>query len=1514
MKRRLVSPAVTVAVLSLPAGQAFAATAQSGMTGGSGGMMMSSADMMAGRTTAAMRKAAALKAKLMGKPTYLEQNSAFSSAKGPDYFGSSPNYASSPMPEITWATTANGHTAGGIVILPVYDPTNGLLTDPSSSTNAVVSLLKSPFQEDPQNPGQPLLDPVNDMPQLDYAKVNIAGGIRKFVEPLPGIDTPAANATLKNYSTNANGSINTASATTSYIPTAVPNTTMYPGSDYYEIGLKDYYQQFSPDLPPTKLRGYFQINHPSGVQRPFYLGPNIVAQANVPVRVKFVNMLDKGEGGNLFLPVDTTAMGASTGQDMSTPYNQNRANIHLHGGLTPWISDGTPNQWTTPAGDTTKYPKGVSVVGVPDMPDISGPTDSGAKNDGTMTFYYTNKQSARLMWYHDHTYGMTRLNVYAGEVSTFKLQDAKEKALIASGVLPHDEYTLAIQDKTFVPSNKATGYFPDGQLKTQDPTWDTVKWSDLGGLWFPHVYMPNQNPDAPDHSGANAMGRWDYGPWFWPVFGTKAGLAHGEIDNPYFSRTNPTEPPKIPGTPSTYVKAQALASAKKLTDAYNALLKNSNQGRGQSNSIANAKKAMDQAVMDANMSSDVSQVPEAYVDTPVVNGVAYPYLDVKPQAYRFRILNSSNDRYWNLQMYCSAADKPTDKSLYRATGAQATTNTASMWLNTSQHKPQNAAAGEVPMVPATKGSGLPSDWPTDGREGGVPSPAAAVGNFLQIGTESGVLPNVATIHNGPVTYVYNRRDIVVLNTEQRALFLGPAERADVVYDFSAAAAAGCKNVILYNDSPTPVPAFDPRNDYYSNNVDQTETGGAPSTIPGYGPNTRTIMQFRLDGSTPHPFDTAALEDAVPKWFAQTQPKPIVPSTAFAAAYPGDPIGQSDVYSTIQANSLSFPTSAGGSLSGVNLTNSGGAGYAPVCTLSASFGTGGTKARLQPIISPTGVVTGVQVIDHGSKYPSTTTITISKPINGVAATGTLVFDTNGGVKSVVITNGGSGYTTGASVTIAEPLSGELVNPYALGRGAQAKAVIDYETGKISAIVLSEAGDQYLSAPAVSISAPLYDGGTQATATSSMNSKSVSNVTINMEPKAIQELFEMNFGRMNATLGVEMPFTNSTTQTTMPMGYAAPATEALSPSQVGVRIGTANDGTAIWKITHNGVDTHTIHFHLFDVQLINRVGWDGAIRPPDDNETGWKESVRMNPLEDAIVAMRPVTPELPFKIGDSIRQIDPTMPESAQIATYDQTTGQPDLVSNAKTNYGWEYIWHCHLLGHEENDMMRPVVYAGSPTVATNVKATAGSSGGAFGQVNVTWSKTNYKFATNYVVQRSTTSDFSNAVQTLSDTQGITGGSAVNWQGTHTTLGGVVPATASSFADQSVDSGVTYYYRVRAEGASGYSPWSSSVTVKAPTFPDAAPGPAAPTNVTITAGRQSINVRWTSVNGVSYRVQSATNSTFTQGLSNTTNTNTGANSTTLNGLRTGTTYYVRIQSSQGGLTSAWVNSTPASVVVN
>ena len=142
-----------------------------------------------------------------------------------------------------------------------------------------------------------------------------------------------------------------------------------------------------------------------------------------------------------------------------------------------------------------------------------------------------------------------------------------------------------------------------------------------------------------------------------------------------------------------------------------------------------------------------------------------------------------------------------------------------------------------------------------------------------------------------------------------------------------------------------------------------------------------------------------------------------------------------------------------------------------------------------------------------------------------------------------------------------------------------------------------------------------------------------LTIPFQPKAIQELWDP-YGRMNATLGVELPFTTNLNQTTIPMGYAEPVTENIIDGQ-----------PQIWKITHNGVDTHPVHFHMMNVQLINRVGWDGAIRPPDANELGWKEVVKMNPLEDAIVALVPKAQTLPAQLRDAPHQHPADRPDHA-----------------------------------------------------------------------------------------------------------------------------------------------------------------------------------------------------------------------------------------------------------------------------
>ena len=87
------------------------------------------------------------------------------------------------------------------------------------------------------------------------------------------------------------------------------------------------------------------------------------------------------------------------------------------------------------------------------------------------------------------------------------------------------------------------------------------------------------------------------------------------------------------------------------------------------------------------------------------------------------------------------------------------------------------------------------------------------------------------------------------NVDLHSLLIAPAERADVIVDFSAFAG---QTLILYNDAPAAFPARDPRYDYYTGNGDYRETGGAPSTLPGYGPNTRTMMQIKVAAAAPAP--------------------------------------------------------------------------------------------------------------------------------------------------------------------------------------------------------------------------------------------------------------------------------------------------------------------------------------------------------------------------------------------------------------------------------------------------------------------------------------------------------------------------------------------------------------------------------------------------------------------------------------------------------------------------------------
>ncbi len=94
--------------------------------------------------------------------------------------------------------------------------------------------------------------------------------------------------------------------------------------------------------------------------------------------------------------------------------------------------------------------------------------------------------------------------------------------------------------------------------------------------------------------------------------------------------------------------------------------------------------------------------------------------------------------------------------------------------------------------------------------------------FIQIGTEGGFLPQPAMV-NGP---------------KQVLLTLAPAERADLIVDLRNIPAGS--TLILYSDAPAPYPMGDDRNDYYPGNPNTPVR-----SIPGYGPNTRTLLQIKV---------------------------------------------------------------------------------------------------------------------------------------------------------------------------------------------------------------------------------------------------------------------------------------------------------------------------------------------------------------------------------------------------------------------------------------------------------------------------------------------------------------------------------------------------------------------------------------------------------------------------------------------------------------------------------------------
>ncbi|HEY6073305.1 MAG TPA: multicopper oxidase domain-containing protein, partial [Anaerolineales bacterium] len=627
---------------------------------------------------------------------------------------------------------------------------------------------------------------------------------------------------------------------------------------------------------------------------------------------------------------------------------------------------------------------------------------------------------------------------------------------------------------------------------------------------------------------------------------------------------------------------------------------------------------------------NISVGMEQFNDTPLVNGTAYPTTTLQPKSYRLRILNAANDRFWNLQWY--VAD---------ATGTEVALKASEV-----------AAAQTDPNVFPTPDTALSPVGPS----------------WIQIGTEGGFLPAPVVIPNQPITWIIDPTRFDVGNVDKHSLLLAPAERADVIVDFSKYAG---KTLILYNDAPAAFPARVSSYDYYTGGPDLSPAG-APSTLPGYGPNTRTIMQVKIASGSAPAFNLSALQAAFKHHangsgvFESGQHPIIVGQAAYNSAY------------------------------------------------GTSFASAGwCNAPKNPSAKCDGFA---RISEQGGNL--------------------FKFDTLAGPK----------------------------------------------------------------------------------------------ISIPLEPKALHD--EMNsasfdeFGRMTANLGLESVPATPGLQNILLYPYVVSPTELIDATNlpkgdINVTPIASADGSQIWKITHNGVDTHPIHFHLYDVQVLDRVTWDNIIMPPDANELGWKDTVRISPLEDTIVALRPIVPTLPFDIPNSVRELSPMMMDGAPLAPGQifDPQGNPIEVSNHLVNFGWEYVYHCHILSHEEMDMMRPVLLAVPPFAPTTVSFNAGT---------LTWTD-NSLSETGFVIEKSIDNGAS-WLQVGQIDRPITNPN---------TIGDVLSFTDPTWTG-------TELYRVAAMNTVGDvgTPGFPTKTVKSAFVVSQALTPAAPTNLTaaLQAGPR-VGLAWT-----------------------------------------------------------------------
>jgi spore coat protein A, manganese oxidase len=234
-------------------------------------------------------------------------------------------------------------------------------------------------------------------------------------------------------------------ATAMLVPPAMPRAGILFENrrwiDYYEISMKQFPQQIlPPGLPATTVWGYGPVKTLSPFAPMIHNAPSLTieARAGVPVRIKWINDLKDANGNYLphLLPVDPTLHwanppGGTAGRDKRPTFTSTPGRYtgpvpmvtHVHGAVGVGDeSDGYAEAWFLPA--ARNIPDGYATEGTWHnfFKSKANSKFNGDWGPGYVTTQYPNPDRASINWYHDHTLGMTRLNVYAGPAGFFNIR------------------------------------------------------------------------------------------------------------------------------------------------------------------------------------------------------------------------------------------------------------------------------------------------------------------------------------------------------------------------------------------------------------------------------------------------------------------------------------------------------------------------------------------------------------------------------------------------------------------------------------------------------------------------------------------------------------------------------------------------------------------------------------------------------------------------------------------------------------------------------------------------------------------------------------------------------------------------------------------------------------------------------------------------------------------------------------------------------------------------------------